>query len=74
MACGNLFDLFQLEVDRHDKLTPKTLPRTEHEVDWMTRGRDIIIWNFQDGDQRQYWKVIKLEITPFYPSIQKTVP
>jgi len=43
MACGNFFDLFQLEVDRNDKLTPKTLPRTEHEVDWMTCGTDITI-------------------------------
>jgi len=41
-----ILDLVQPEVGPFDPPTSKTLPRTKHEVDRMTRSRDMAVRNF----------------------------
>jgi len=41
-----ILDLVQPEVAPFDPPTSKTLPRTKHEVDRMTRCRDMNVRNF----------------------------
>ena len=41
-----IMDLVQPEVAPFDPPTSKTLPRTKHEVDRMTRCRDMAVRNF----------------------------
>jgi len=47
MVAAAIFDLFEPEIAPLDPPSPaKTLPRTKHEVDRMTRCGDMTIWNF----------------------------
>jgi len=46
MAGGRILDLVQPEVSPFDPPSPKTLPRTKHEVDRITRCRDMAVRSF----------------------------
>jgi len=46
MAGGRILDLVEPEVGPFDPPTSKTLPRTKHEVDRLTRCRDMAVRNF----------------------------
>jgi len=43
MAVAAILDLFEPEIPSLDPPSPKTLPRTQHEVDGITRCRDMAI-------------------------------
>ena len=43
MAAVAILDLFELEIAPLDPPSTKTLPRTKHEVDRITRCRDMAI-------------------------------
>ena len=43
MAAAAILDLFELEIAPLDPPTLKILPRTKHEVDRITRCRDMAI-------------------------------
>ena len=43
MAAAAILDLFELEIAPFDLPSPKTPPRTKHEVDRITRCRDMAI-------------------------------
>jgi len=43
MAAAAILDLFELEIAPLDPPSPKTHPRTKHEVDWTTGCGDMAI-------------------------------
>ena len=49
-------------------------PRTEHEVDWITRYRDVAIRNFPRWWLTNIFDFVQPEITPFDLPTQKTLP
>jgi len=55
MAAAAILNLFEPEIAPLDPLSPKTHPRTKHEVDRITRCRDMAIRVYWGHMEPPFW-------------------
>jgi len=66
MVGGRILDLVQPEVGPFDPPSPKMLPRIKHEVDRMTRCRDMAVRNFPKCEVGRWSVVGRSVVGPQY--------